>query len=289
MARARLTKRIIDAARADDGRDLMLWDLGLPGFGVRVKPTGAKSFVVQYRTDGGSRRMSLGRYGRVTLDQARTRAKAILGKVAAGEDPARSKREGVLLSELAERYLNEHARVKKKPSSVRMDESNLRGHVLPQLGHRRVDQLSRADVGSLHHSMRATPGAANRVLALLSKLFNLAERWGLRPDGSNPCRHIERFPEQPRERCLSIEELARFRVSLREAERTGIVAPQAAAALRLLLLTGRRLCEILTLRWEHLDLSTRLMRLPDTKTGAKSFPLNTQTIEVLGGLRSESP
>ncbi len=109
------------------------------------------------------------------------------------------------LNEFSERYLAEHARPKKKPSSATEDARLLRNHILPALGRRKLAKVTRTEVARIHHSMRGTPYAANRVLALLSKMFNLAERWGLRPDGSNPCRHVERFKERHRERRVGAE------------------------------------------------------------------------------------
>lgn len=132
--------------------------------------------------------------------------------------------------------------------------------------------------------MRTTPGAANRTLALLSKMFNLAEKWGLRPDGSNPCRHVERYRERKLERFLSNAELARLGAVLNEAERTRTESPSAIAAVRLLLFTGCRLSEILTLCWQHVDLEQGVLRLPESKTGAKVVYLPPAALEVLQGI-----
>jgi integrase len=148
--------------------------------------------------------------------------------------------------------------------------------------------VTRADIATLHHSLRKKPTAANRVLALLSKMFNLAERWGLRADGTNPCRHVERFPERPRDRFLSDDELARLGGVLREAEEGGLASAEAVAAIRLLLLTGCRVSEILGLRWEDVDVERRCFRFADSKTGAKRIPLNSAAISVLDGLARRS-
>jgi integrase len=156
---------------------------------------------------------------------------------------------------------------------------------LPQLGSIPLAAVSRPDVATLHHGLRETPTAANRVLALISKMFNLAERWGLRTDGTNPCRHVERFPERRRERFLSNDELARLGSVLREAEAGGLASAEAVAAIRLLLLTGCRVSEILNLRWEDVDIERRCLRFADSKTGAKRIPLNGAAVEVLEGLK----
>ena len=206
----KLTKRSIGAAKPG-ARELFLWDTEVSGFGCKVTPKGARVFVLQYWASGGARRVTLGRYGRdLTADQARTKARRLRGQVADGGDPAGARAEERALPTLAtfaERYLAEHAEVKKKPSSIESDERNLRLHVLPALGRLRVDRITRADVARFHAAMKDKPGAANRCLSLLSKMLGLAEAWGLRPDGSNPCRHVEAYPERKMERYLSNAEL----------------------------------------------------------------------------------
>jgi hypothetical protein len=186
----KLTKRLVDSARPTADHDTFAWDSDLRGFGLRVKPSGVRSYIIQYRTPAGiSRRMTIGQHGVLTPDEARKEAKIHLGRAAKGDDPAAEKakaRGGLTLADLAEQYLAEHASAKKKPTSVRMDRINLNKHILPLLGRKQVESISRADVRRLHHSMRNTPGAANRCLALVSKMMNLAERWGFVPTARIP-------------------------------------------------------------------------------------------------------
>jgi hypothetical protein len=250
----RITKRAVDGARPHPDRDRYVWDSDVRGFGLRVKPSGRKSYFVRYRSPSGrERRITLGQHGRITPDQARKLAQQVFGRVAAGEDPAEQRTGGITCAELAERYFSEHAELKKKPSSVKADRTNMRNHVIPNLGRMRVSQVTRADVEGLHHEMRETPGAANRTLALLSKMFRLAERWGLRSDGTNPCQHVERYPERPRSRYLADDELRRLGVALEECGRDGSVSPEAISAIRLIALTGCRVSEILTVEWSFVD------------------------------------
>ncbi|WP_256868508.1 tyrosine-type recombinase/integrase [Candidatus Entotheonella palauensis] len=171
--------------------------------------------------------------------------------------------------------------MKKKPGSLRPDEYNLRCHVVPALGNKKVADITRADIAELHFAMHETPGAANRVLALLSKMFNLAEQWGYRPDHSNPVRHIERYKEKRFERFLSAEELARLGDVLAEAERTQSEYPSVIAAIRLLIFTGARLSEILELQWDYVDFDNVCLRLPDSKSGAKVIYLSAPALSVL--------
>ena len=289
----KLTNRMVAAVKPGD-RDLFVWDDELPGFGLRVKPSGVKSFFVQYRNrHNDSRRLTIGRHGVIGPENARVRAKSLLARVVDGDDPAterRTDREAPTVADLAVRYMTEHAEVKKRPRSVASDKTLLRLHVLPALGRKKVTALSRADVTQLHHSLRETPGAANRTLALVSKMLNLAEKWGLRTDGSNPCRHVDRYPERKMERFLSGDELGRLSAVLTEAERTATELPSVIAAIRLLMFTGARLGEILSLEWSHVDFERTCLQLPESKTGAKVIHLNAPALEILNGIeRDGSP
>jgi integrase len=284
----KLTKRIVDAAKPASDREVFRWDAELRGFGLRVKPTGVKSYIIQYRTRTGiSRRMTLGQHGVLTAEEARREAKVQLGRAAKGDDPAADKanaRDGLSFATFTERYLSDHAATKKKPSSVRMDRINLNKHILPILGRRRLDTIGRADVVRLHHSMRDTPGAANRCLALLSKMMNLAERWGERPDGSNPCRHVEKYRERKRDRFLSKDELARLGAACQRCEQDEKIAPSFLALVRLLIFTGARLSEMQKAQWDWVNFKSGLIRLPDSKTGAKTIMLPAPALDVLARL-----
>lgn len=266
-------------------RDVFVWDSAIPGFGFRLKKSGAGSFIVQYRNSGGrSRRYRFGRCGTMTVTEARKEARRLLSAIDNGADPASTrtdKRGAPTVAVLAQRYFNEHAEPHKRPSSVASDKRLNKAHIEKRLGVIKVADLARADVAKMHHALRDTPYEANRALALLSKMMHLAEAWGLRPDGSNPCRHVNRYREEKRERFLSGEELARIGAALADAERDGSEAADVIATVRLLALTGCRLGEILGVRWERVDLKAGVLRLPDSKTGAKTVQLGAPARALL--------
>ncbi len=278
----RLTKRGIDAADYEGGTDYR-WDDVVSGFGMRLYPSGKKAFVVAYRVLGRKRIMVLGRYGVLTLDQARTRARKVLAQASEGLDPSRDRQallKAPTVVDLATRFLADHG-PKKKASSIRNDQRMWKQNILPRLGQRKVVDVTRSDIDRLHSQMRKTPYAANRVLALLSKAFNLAEVWGWRPAPSNPCRHVKPYKEEKRERYLSPAEISRLGVVLEEVEHERVELPGVATAIRLLLLTGCRLNEILSLRWQDVDFESGCLRLADSKTGKRLVLLSGGALELL--------
>jgi integrase len=279
----KLTKRKIDAAEAQE-KEYFIWDDTLPGFGLRILPSGRKSYVVQYRAGRRARRMSLGPNTVLACEQARGQAITILAAVRKGEDPSADRaaqRGAIIMTELAERFDDEHISIRLKESTATEYRRNLRRFILPALGRLAVAEVTRADISKFHHDLRHIPYQANRCLEVLSKMFNLAEMWGLRPDGSNPRKHIRKYPEEKRERFLSAAELRRVGEVLREMESEGIELPSAILAARLLILTGCRLGEIMTLKWDYVDIAGRALRLPDSKTGAKIVHLGQPAIEQL--------
>jgi integrase len=303
---AKLTKRTVSALTPAGGR-YMVWDTELRGFGLRVEPSGAMSYLVRYRPRGSARQrqITIGRHGVLTADEAREAARKALGAVAHGDDPMAERsatREGLTLQQLADRFFKEHTEKKLKEASADFYRWTLEKHVLPTLGKRKALEIAEADVSRLHSDMSETPFQANRVLAVLGSLFSWGRRRKLLPESFHPTQHVEKYPEHGRERYLTREELERLGASLRVGETVGfprkvrsdkrapkddicdIVSPYAAAAIRLLLFTGARLGEILTLRWDYVDLERQALFLPDSKTGSKIITLNAPAAAVLAGL-----
>lgn len=283
---AKLTKRVVDtiSAGADEA---VHWDDELKGFGLRIWPSGRKVYIVKCRIRGRQRRITIGPHGPITAEQARIRALEILSSAKGGGDPAKERdqlRNSPTVKEVAARFLEEHVAVRCKPITRREYKRAAQLYIVPALGTRKILDVDRKDIAELHHKWRHTPYQANRTLSVASKMFNLAELWGLRADGSNPCRHIKKYPERRRERFLSPEEFGRLGATLRTAELEGTESPAAIGAIRLLILTGCRMSEIVHLKWDHVDLKARELHLPDSKTGAKIVYFGKAAAAVLNAI-----
>jgi len=310
----RITKRTVDSAQPR-GKPFIIFDAAVKGFGVRVMPTGARSFVLEYRPGAGGRsvakrRLTLGRYGAMTVDQARTAALNALAHVRLGSDPQAEKsgeRASPTVGDLIGLFRAEHVDAKLKAGTTQGYKIALE-KLRAAHGGIKASQLTRAQVAALHARMRGNPYGANRFLAITSKLYSWASDRGLLPEGyANPAAKIGRYKEESRERFLTSEELARLGDGLREAETVGLpwtvdekmpkskhaakpenrrtpISPFAIAAIRLLILTGARLREILHARWEHIDLERGILFLPDSKTGKKPIFLNAAALAVLADL-----
>ncbi len=289
----KITKRTVDALTPSE-RERVVWDEDLKGFGVRVHPTGRKVYIVKYRHEGRAVKATIGPHGLITPAAARARAAEIVTLARTGRDlegKTPRKAAGATMADLARRFMDEYAPDHLKPSTAALNRKIIEKRILPRLGRRRVADIGRADAAALHHDMRSVPGHANRTLGVLSRMLTMAEVWEMRPEGVNPCRFVKKYPEHKRERFLSDDEYHRLGAALRDAEREGFASPAAVAAIRLLMLTGCRSGEILSLKWEYVDLAWGELRLPDSKTGARIVYLGDPAIEVLRGIqrREDSP
>lgn len=329
MASERLSKTTLNRVKAT-GREFIIWDTDLPGFGLRVRATGAMTWVAQYRAGTGrgapTRRLTLGAVSdALPPEAARKLAKAALGKAATGQDPASEKTEkrtGLTVSDLADAFLERHVDTKRKAGTAEFYRGILDTHVRPSIGTKRAIDVTRKDVGELHHRLSEKrkvkgeddrertiggPIVANRVVAVLGAMFAWAGKVALIDEGHNPVARVEKYREEGRERFLTPDEIERLGAALREAETTGlpyevddskpkakhfakpenrrvVYGPHVVGAVRLLMFTGCRLREILNLEWDHVDLSRGLLLLPDSKTGKKAVVLSAPAASVIAGL-----
>ena len=280
----RITKRLVDALKPGS----MVWDSDVVGFGVRRQRV-ARMYVLKTRIGGRQRWLTIGRHGSPwTPDTARREARRLLGGVAGGNDPASARdadRQALSVTSLSQKFLEQHAELKLRPRTVVVYRDILSRCVIASFGQMRAQDLHRSDVARLHRDLAETPRHANHMLAVVSKLFNWAKIEGYVPAHSeNPVRNIEKYAERKRERYLSESELARLGKVFADSESVGTESPFVVAALRLLIFTGTRLSEILSLRWSDVDVERALIHLPEGKTGPRDVYLSAPALEVLNSL-----
>jgi integrase len=302
----KLSKRVVDAIRPDRaGRDVFLWDTGdgaLKGFGVRMKPSGTASYIVQYRTaEGRTRRLAIGKVGTLTPDEARIEARDKLAAATKGADPSAERhaaRAAMTVAELCDLHLAE-AKERVKASTLAMDRSRIERHVKPLLGRHAVRSLTPEDIERMQldiaagKTARKRPegrggattggrGVAARTVGMLGTILELARRRRLIAD--NPARGIRRLPEGRQHRFLNLEEIAWLGATIRAAEADGFENRTGLAAIRLLLLTGLRRNEALGLPWEWVDMGARCIRFADSKSGAQLRPIGTAAVALINSL-----
>lgn len=283
--RFRLTTANLTALPSSERR-YSVFDETLPAFGVRVEPSGLKTFQLWYRIRGRLRAATLGRFGVLTLDEARRKARQMIVDAGNDVDPLARRdaaKAALTVREAMTSWLAEHVEARRKPSTLRLYRLAADGHILPKLGSLPVGDLDTGHIAQLHRTLKGTPTLANRVVAVLSSFCSWCERSKLRPPHSNPCtdKLIERYGEEQRKRYLTTLEYSRLGKALRDAERDETVNPFALRAIRLLLLTGCRPSEITGLRWAEVDLQAKALRLPDSKTGAKTVQLPDAAVTLL--------
>lgn len=261
----KITKRALEALRPDGQGDMFLWDTEVTGFGARMKPSGSKSFVFRYRAPGGGndRKVTIGRFPSLSVDSARDQARELYAQRAKGGDPAMDRqraRAAKTVRELITYYLGEHATLKGNRDVTLVEYRRaLSKHVLPKWGARKLDQVSRADISNLLHSLAATPVSANRLRAVLSGMFAVAVRLGWAT--VNPCKGSTPYRERARQRFLKPEEQA-IVVSYLALQPN----QTAADVVRLLMLTGARRGEVLGAKWDMFDLKAGVWVKPSHHT-----------------------
>ena len=283
-------KRIRDAAAGE--KTTISWDTTIKGLGLRVTRSGAKSYVLSYRTGGKKRLITLARASEISLREVRERAGRELAAIRNDQaDPLKRRqealqeaREAPTVAELIEKFLTVEgpariARGRMSPNTLDVYGWQAGKHLLPALGSRRVSEVTRGDIELVVAGMGGV--CRNRVLALTSGLFSLAERWEWRTQNNNPVRGIERAREEPRDRVLRPSELKALAAALTDLEAD---APAAVAAIRVAALTGLRIGEVLGMKWEHVDFESGRLTLPATKTGRRVHDLPTPALELLAGL-----
>ncbi|WP_296818236.1 site-specific integrase [Brevundimonas sp.] len=306
----RLTKRVIDSLASSDA-EAFVWDSDVRGFGVRVKPSGTKSFVLKYRVGNATRRFTIGKVGSpYTVDEARARAAELLRDVKAGLDPQAAKvdaRKAPTVAELADVYLDEGPAHKpnKKASSWVHDRSVLTRHVKPLLGRKVARDLTRADIARFQADVAAGKSAvvektkargkaivrgghraASMATVILKATLQFAVETGRL--SANPAKGVSLYKSERRERFLCDREVAFIAQAVNELESEGRIGSALADAIRVLMLSGCRKSEVLGLRWSWVDFERQALRLPDSKVGARSVPIASAALQIIDRRRGGS-
>ena len=297
--KTKITKRVIDSLK----RGEVAWDSEIAGFGARCQVK-AVVYILKTQVMGRQRWLTIGKHGSPwTPNTARDRAKVLLGMIADNKDPAtlRDNLKGrPTVADLCDRFIDDYAIEHKKASSVKVDRMNICNHILPILGRKYVSDVTLSDIDAFKRAIRAGKTArglkegntigspvkggkytANRCLALLSTMFNMAIKWGICSD--NPVRHVEKYKEKKIERYLSEIEFSALAEAI-EIESQTNTNPYPVSAIKLLIFTGARCNEILTLKWADVDIASSILSLGDSKTGSKTIFLNAPAKEVLANL-----
>lgn len=280
---SKLTQSRVNSLEAPVGcGSIMVWDNYLPGFGIRVSESGRKSYYLHFRVRGSRRLIKrvVGAEPVMSLKVARDIAKKWLLQACQGIDPRldQANQGGLTVSEYVDLFLENHSRPNNKVSTVRHFEGLINRYIRPELGQVPIAVLSKAEVARLHMKLAGTPGQANGVRALISSMCTVAESWDLRPENSNPTRHVKKYKLRPRSRILSGDEIQRIGRALIEYES---ISPFTAMAIRFLALSGCRLNEALSLKREYIDFDNSVLHLPDSKTDFKDVPLGDPATKLL--------
>ena len=262
---ARITEKSVKKMPVPEYGSDIEWDSELPGFGIRKTATGVTSFVLDYRISGRQRRYTIARHPELTVLAARIQAGELRQNIREGHDPMEDRNQRRLeptLADLTEEYLKRHAIPNKRPSSVRDDLRMIKSVICPKIGKLRLSAIRRLDIEALHRSLKETPYQANRILALLSKMFSLALDWTWA--GENPTRSVDRYPEGKRECWLTTEQNQSFSKAL-----DSYPHQNAANALKILMLTGSRAGEVLKAQWNQFDLERGIWTKPSHNTKQK--------------------
>ena len=284
MAKIKLTKTVVDAAQPQTC-DVELRDTVVPGFLCKVTPAGRKVFMLQHRTNSGVRRKpALGQLGELTVEQARSLAQDWLAEVRRGGDPGHDKAEArmaPMVKELCGRFMEDHSKLHNKPSTQHSYQYQIDHFIIPAFGSKKAHEVTRYDIIALMKRMEKSPTQANRVLSLARKMFNLAELWGCRSDGSNPCRHVPKYPEKGSTRFITDEQMVKLFAYLDKSEAESLEHPIYLLAVRLQFEFAARMSEVLLLQWNWLDLPNSRVVWPDSKTGDMSKPLSEEGRRLL--------
>ena len=284
MAKIKLTKSAVDAAQPQ-AEAVELRDTLVPGFLCKITPAGRKVFMLQYRTNAGERRKpALGLYGELTVEQARSLAQEWLAQVRRGGDPGAEKaeaRQAPTVADLCKKFMEDYSKKRNKLSTQAGYQAVINRNIIPLLGRKKVQDVKRPDIAGLMEKLSYKQTEANKVFSVLRKMFNMAEVWGYRPDGTNPCRHVPMFPAGKSTHLISDEEMGNLFRQLDKIEVEGLENYVIPLGIRLQFEFAGRRSEIIALEWDWVDLQNRRVVWPDSKTGGMSKPMSEEAYRLL--------
>jgi integrase len=296
MAAFKFTKRFLDSLESKV-KPYDVWDSEIKGFMVTVFPSGRKTLSFRYYdSNKTNQKIKIGVFGNITCETARDLAKGLAGDLAKGIDPKKNKtevaiepkvQEKILFLEFFEIYTQKHRLIHHKPSTFKISQYIVNRYILPFFGDKYLGLIAAQDILNFKDFLKEVPGTYNKCSILLHKAFQLAELWGYREKNTNPCTGIQKHPEKKMERFLKEEELRRLERVLEDEEASYARSPYILGDIRMLMYTGCRMGEVLTLKWENVHLDDSYLQLTDSKTGARIVPLNEPAKRILGVLQKQ--
>jgi len=284
MAKIKLTKTAVETAQPQ-AQAVELRDTLVPGFLCKITPAGRKVFMLQYRTNAGERRKpALGLFGELTVEQARSLAQEWLAQGRRGGDPAAEKaeaRQAPTVKELCTKFMEDYSKKRNKLSTQAGYQAVINRNIIPLLGRKKVQDVKRPEIAGLMEKLSYKQTEANKVFSVLRKMFNMAEVWGYRPDGTNPCRHVPMFPAGKSTHLISDEEMGNLFRQLDKIESEGLENYVIPLGIRLQFEFAGRRSEIIALEWNWVDLQNRRVVWPDSKTGGMSKPMSEEAYRLL--------
>ncbi len=291
----KLTKKLVESSLPRE-KDYVVWDDEIKGFGCRIYASGYKTYVFFYTSPTTKiySYLKIGVHGNYTVDLARDKAKKWCADIAQDIDPKKNKKIKAVAEQklvtfgefwqvFADKYMKEH----NKPSTLKTASYIVKNHILPFFGTKPITEINRADILAFKDSLSHVKGSCTKCLKLLTTAFKQAELWEYRPQNSNPCLGVPKHRDRMMDRFLSIEELERLEKILLERETLALASSYTIDAFRLLIYTGCRLGEILSLKWEEIDFGDCCLRLNESKTGKRTIPLNESAMKVLGNVQKQ--
>lgn len=290
----KLTKSYIDTLKPTE-KSYEVWDTEVKGLGCMIHPTGKKTYYFLYRFKSVTKqRLKVGVHGSITCEIAREIVRGWTGDLARGIDPKEhikkqevEAKQSLTMEAFLTLFTEKYRKVHNKESTLSRDDYRLKGVVIPFFGNLKISEVNAEDILEFQDCLKGSPIQFNRCYALLNKAFSLAELWGHRLKNSNPCQGIQKYPERKKERFLTIEELEKLDEILKRKDVLNVTSPYSIAAIRMLMYTGCRLGEILSLKWADVFLKEGYLHLKDSKTGEKTIPLSESAKNILINLKRE--